>query len=718
MRSWPAAVALVALCLAVVTLPCKAASVNVRHETSKADFDDGTINNVSTRSPGEIILAPRLETAKGIEAAYVWCLALDAKGNLLAGTGTPGTVYRIMSSDLSVSTLYMSSQEHVTAIAVDSKGIIYAGTSPGGMIFKIPPGEEGEVLADLPETYVWNLVFDKRGNLYAATGDAGKVYKVSPDGKASEFFVSQETHLLYLAMDEEERLYAGTEPSGLVYQIEGEGRAKVLLDADESEVHAMALAGGGRVLVGTAQGGKLPFPGPPAAQPPKEPKERIYIGGVDFPSREPMGASRGAPPGPPSAAPVKNSIYLIEPFGDVRKLAALDQALVYSMALGPENGLYVGTGPRGTLYRLLLDRGEVATVMAVQQAQVLTMLAASDGGLFLGAGNVGAVHRLGPGYASEGEFVSAPIDAGALSDWGKISWAARVPSDTAIALATRTGNSSKPDLTWSQWSADYEAADGSPIASPPARFIQYRAQLRSKDPAATPVLEEVRIAYRGYNLPPEVLKLNVPDDGDEAPSEPKEAPQPGQAPAKGLPHRGTIKLSWVAKDPNGDRMRYAIYYRRGEVAAWKLLEEKLEKPEYTWDSETVPDGPYFIRVVAGDEPDNVRDQGLTGERVSSPFVIDNGRPELTALGYELCGKGRYRISGVARDATSSVTGLEYAVDGKEWNAALPVDGIFESPEERFAFEVSVSADEEHTIRLRARDRWGNTVVEQVVIPPA
>ena len=66
-------------------------------------------------------------------------------------------------------------------------------------------------------------------------------------------------------------------------------------------------------------------------------------------------------------------------------------------------------------------------------------------------------------------------DAKLTASWGRIWWR----GNGNVELQTRTGNGGRPDATWSEWSSSYRDPEGSPISSPRARFVQWRATLRS-----------------------------------------------------------------------------------------------------------------------------------------------------------------------------------------------------------------------------------------------
>ena len=97
-------------------------------------------------------------------------------------------------------------------------------------------------------------------------------------------------------------------------------------------------------------------------------------------------------------------------------------------------------------------------------------------------------------YPGSGTFDSRVFDAGAgqIADWGALSWNSAMPSGTGIAMSVRTGNTPTPDGTWSAFAPIGSSGGDIPGSS---RYVQYRAELTSSDPAQTPILSEVSIGY-------------------------------------------------------------------------------------------------------------------------------------------------------------------------------------------------------------------------------
>ncbi|MGC1799485.1 MAG: Ig-like domain-containing protein, partial [Solirubrobacterales bacterium] len=117
--------------------------------------------------------------------------------------------------------------------------------------------------------------------------------------------------------------------------------------------------------------------------------------------------------------------------------------------------------------------------------------------------------RMSP-YPGAGTFDSRIFDAGAgqSADWGALSSNSGTPSGTGIAISVRTGNTPTPDGTWSAFTPIASSGGDIPGNS---RYVQYRAQLTSSDPAQTPMLSEVSIGYTtGADTTPPTITQRTP----------------------------------------------------------------------------------------------------------------------------------------------------------------------------------------------------------------
>jgi hypothetical protein len=111
-----------------------------------------------------------------------------------------------------------------------------------------------------------------------------------------------------------------------------------------------------------------------------------------------------------------------------------------------------------------------------------------------GAGMRAEWLRLGT-YATSGTFTSRVLDGGpTTASWQTLNAQSTVPSGTTLAFDTRSGPTAQPDGAWSGWQA---LGGGGAIASPDARYIQYRARMTSSAGAATPTLRRAEILFAG-----------------------------------------------------------------------------------------------------------------------------------------------------------------------------------------------------------------------------
>jgi hypothetical protein len=139
--------------------------------------------------------------------------------------------------------------------------------------------------------------------------------------------------------------------------------------------------------------------------------------------------------------------------------------------------------------RYLVDGAVVATHAVAIEQEMRPVI--SDAGLF-GASVKAHWLRMGT-YASSGTFMSRPLDSGPGSqDWLTLSSQSTRPPGTSISFQTRSGATSLPDATWSAWQ---NVSAGGAIASPNARFLQYRATLATSSTSVTPILDRVQVTF-------------------------------------------------------------------------------------------------------------------------------------------------------------------------------------------------------------------------------
>src|SRR4029079_7559325 len=255
------------------------------------------------------------------------------------------------------------------------------------------------------------------------------------------------------------------------------------------------------------------------------------------------------------------------------------------------------------------------------------------------------------------------------------------------------------------------------VASPRARFLQWRAVL--KGGAAVARLDEVNVAYQPKNIAPEILSITVlPTNVGLLANPPVQvdadialtgldptvlgAPLVSIVPRK-VYLRGATSLQWTAEDRNGDKLVYDVYYREVGDTNFRPLRENIDENFLTIDGQSLADGRYIFRIVAKDTPTNPTGMALSGDRITERIDIDNTAPVVTPLS-----PAGSRVSFTASDKASYITRAEYSINGGEWRAVYPDDGISDSPDERYTIEVPAGAAGEYVVTLRVFDVNGNS----------
>jgi hypothetical protein len=687
----------------------------------------GELENISLEWDGSIALAPRMEVVQKWPSAQVWALARDSRGVLYAGTGNDGLLIAIEPGKNPV-TLLDAEEPVVQAVLVDRSGRVIAATSPGGKVYRVEGPGKAQTLFDPPETYIWALAQTAKGELLVATGDPAAVYRVGAGGQAEAILKSEERHFRCLAVGPAGDIYAGTAENAYLYRITPQGEAYVLYDAPGREISALAVDSKGTIYASAIGGPPGPTPEAPAAPAPAQeqeaPEADVTVtvtasapGDEDAPT---AGAAKGAQPKPKSGGARNTDIYRIHPDGYPEALWRSATEVVYGLAVDARGDLLAAAGEPAAVLRINA-RGKAGEWARLDGAQATHLLPAGEREWIVATSNLGSVVRLGPALATQGTYTSPVKDAEIFSSWGRLRRQAEVPSGSALEIEARSGNTQTPGDTWSGWRAVRVEAQDGVIASPPGRFLQWRAKLRSER-GAGPVLRELESYYAQRNVAPELTSVRIEDPGvviQSVPAPPtaqqavvpnarRNSPAPAQRSrtTRRAFERGKQTISWTGRDRNQDSLRYELHYRRQEENVWKPLKLDLEEEFYAFDTTSLADGRYRVRVTATDAPANPPGQMMSGEAESDWFMVDNTSPRVQSLQAGVKGN-RVELTFEVADSFSPVDSAELALDGGEWMALDPLDGVADSLREQYRAEVEVPESGEHTFGVRATDQMGN-----------
>jgi WD40 repeat protein len=719
------------------------------------EFLKGSAHGVAVRSDGRLELAPKFALIADADASYLWSLRTDPKGVLYAAGGSPAKVFRF---DIGgkPTTVFESPDLSAQAITFDSQGNLYVGTSPDGKVYRVSSSGEKSVFFDPKTKYIWDLAFSFDGTLYVATGDKGQIFAVNSSGKGELFYSSDEAHIRVLAFDPSGNLIAGTEPSGRVLRVsranEKSPRSNksqdkslalaqgfVLYETAKREVTALAIAPDGTMYVSAIGEKQRNVTLAPSA---------VFVTpqGTTTVTASPQTPAQPTAPSVFVAFPpvVSSSIYRISVNGAPDELWSSREDVVYSLGLGADGRLLAGTGNNGAL--LAIDSKGVSAQLAKSgSAQITAISRGQDGKLFVCTANPGKVFSVGPDFEAEGTYESRSFDAQIFSQWGRLEWwsprtapAAKKSSahdnEPRVEFFARSGNTEDPGKEWSPWSGPYTHS-GAEMEIPPARFAQWKAVIHGGQPGDG--IDWASLAYLPRNVAPVIDGIAIQDPGVRAiatnimagqPSTvtlklpiapnvsgviitPSGTPPRFEPPPQGIQQKGYATVLWSARDDNEDELRYAVYYRGENEQDWKLLKDKLEQKFYSWDATSFPDGAYYLKIVATDAPSNPPAIALSAERISERFEVDNSPPVIEHLQAEFRAADKagssIAVKFTARDAGSSVERAQYSLDGGEWILVSPAGNISDAPEEHYEFTISNPSAGEHTIAVRAYDRFEN-----------
>jgi WD40 repeat protein len=726
-------IAAAAAIFAIGAVRLGAASATFWTVSTQADFLKGDAEDVSIDSDGRLFLGPSPSLVAETSAPFLWTAILGADGTMWAGSGNEGQVLKV-SKEGKLSVFFDAAELEVHALAPAPNGGLYVGTSPDGKIYQVNADGTSRTFFDPDDKYIWSLAVDKSGNVFAATGDKGIIYKITADGDGKPFYRTNAGNVVALAFTKAGDLIAGTESPGRVFKIDTAGKAFVLLDSPFREIHAVRLADDGTiyaVAVNGTQGGESRATDPLPAEPTRQPVPSVS---TEITAITVIDSSVGSSPPPMPRVSKKQgrgAIYRIRPDGLWDAMWDSGEDAPYDIVIEPSGSLLVGTGTEGKIFRVSGDPAR-ATLLARAAARQVTALLREPSGRIVGAAsNPGKLFALSPSAARRGTFESDVRDAGTVASWGVIRWRASANSG-AVNVFTRSGNTATPDETWSPWSSAYTNAGGEQIVSPTARYLQWRAVLTSSGDNG-PVLTSVTTAYLPRNLRPEVSSITVHPSGtvfqrpfstgetelagfDDAAADVRFAAQGAAAAASGQPgpgpalgrriyQKGLQTFVWKADDDNDDRLQFDILYRREGETNWKALHRGLTDPIFVWDTTSVPDGTYVVKVSASDALSNSPGAALVGELESVSFDIDNTAPRIELQPATRTG-ARTTIAFTVRDDQSSVQRVEYSLDASRWRLAYPKDGIADSRREDFEVRLD-EGEAARSVIIRATDAMNN-----------
>jgi len=724
-------------------MAASAATSSVWEVNGFADFLKGRLLNLALSADGILRPGPSVRWSTPLDQPALWSIAAAPDGSVFASTGHSGKVYRV-ATDGKPSLIWTAPQGEVFALVADARGVLYAGSSPNGGVYQIEGTNVREIWRS-PCKYVWALQIGKQGELYIGAGEPGRVYRLAAGASnAVLYYETGQANVTALALGPKGNLLAGTDPNGIVYSITALGKSSILYDSSLPEIRTIATDTKGFIYI-AAMGGALSTrtAGAPTASTASSPvvsssptvitvseaKENgatadndqsgVRVSSDSGKTATQLSSSSSGAAVTEVSGVEKSAIYRISPDGGVETLRTSKEENVYDLILDGD-ALIFSTDDEGRIYRW---RDHQTTLIAQPGNGETTRLLQLSGSLYAAMSNPARLFAFGEPASAPSSYESPVHDSVSVARWGHLQWHGM---GVGLVFRTRTGNTARPDDTWSAWSDPISDSAHSLLKSPAARFVQWRAEWPVSSNAT---LMNVDIPFLPQNGPPAVHSITVtsvvssnPQKNGAANSSSSSAAysitvtDTGEAPAASSASSATqavsrlqstqTQVSWQADDPDGDRLVYSLYFRAEDETNWHLIRSRMFENTLLLDPDVFADGRYFFKVVASDAPSNALEYAHEAEMVSSPVLIDNTPPVVTFRNVQR--NGNVLDADVeADDRTSPLRLCEYSIDAGFWQPVEAVEGVTDSPKERFHLHLESVRPGEHLLVVRVYDLANN-----------
>ncbi len=687
-------------CVPGVTL---AAKTQVFSTSGFEKLADGEAVSTSVLQSGTVVPAPAVTKVAALEGGPMLALTCDAKATCYAAVTSPG---RVLSVDAAgkVKTLFEVEEALVTGLALDGKDGLFVATAPEGKVHRVDlkTGKADAYYA--PEaTHIWGLAYDGTA-LWVVTGEPGGLWKVTAKDKGSRVAEKPLAEKLWRAvavLPNNKGVVVGSGRKGLLATVDPSGKAFVHYDAALEEVTSLAVRADGAVAATlVANEGK---------------------GAGDDAL---LTASEAGEDEDSTARDAKNSeVVVLFPNGELRRVWRGKKDAAYACAFDDKDGLYIGTGARSRLYRADLKTRDVAIVTQVDSNRI-TAMARGPKGIMLGLSTSNALVTVASTTVKDAVYLSPVWDAEKQVRFGRITVRGDVPAGSRMTVALRSGNTEKPDDTWSAWSAALPFPGGAAVA-PRAQYAQARVTLGG-DGKSTAALRELQLSWRPDNTPPTVASIDVLAPGvrvEALPSdEPKgrtftvsarafedfahkplasPAPPEPAARAKQTFEAGWRTITWNATDEDEDELRYTAELVAENGTRVLTLGAALKDPFVALDETRLPDGVYRVRLTVDDAASNPAPDAARTEKLSDVFGVDRTPPSVTG---KVTSDGKVSLT---VEDQSPVIATSCGVDGGEPVAGAAVDGLLDGTREEVGVALPKPGKGRHFVACRAEDAMGN-----------
>lgn len=187
-------------------------------------------------------------------------------------------------------------------------------------------------------------------------------------------------------------------------------------------------------------------------------------------------------------------------------------------------------------------------------------------------------------FYQNGTYTSKPKDLGGTVFYGTMRWDASIPINTCIRFQLRSADTlenlmDRPFIGPDGTNSTFYGQSGQHIASVHngSHWIQLKAFLITDNILVTPRLNSIEISY---NL---LQNLSI------------------SSPLGAENWTGIQNITWAAHDDDNDSLLFDIYLENSSKTTLLANGLSNETREWSWNTSMIPNGTYYIRIVARDD---------------------------------------------------------------------------------------------------------------------
>ncbi len=679
-----------------------------KNYNSFIDWQNSEFKGLQVDAEGILRLGPTSRRIIQVPEGIIWAFLPDGRDGGFISAGNDGRIFRLSGGQLK-------------PFAQMKGGIVFAMTRLGEDLIVAPSGQrrlvrinslgESSTYAAINARIVWQLESENREILALGAGERGAVLISAREGSSRVLAeMAEEIAFTSFARDARGSYLLGTHGNGLVVKYNrATDRLETLFDSGMDEVRNIVVSGD-RVFA-SANIERPILPDISKEIPTVTPQD-IYF---------------------PSESDLKTKSILFEYDLDSkfsRTLWQSQQSFAFALTLW-KNHLLLGTGDRSRIFSFDIQKvptlkPSFALIQELNCAQATAFI--SQGSIMYVVGsNPGEIYTLSDSNSTEGYLESEILVSPGLTRWGRPYIESKTPNGTSVSIQFRSGQTRRPDVTWSPWSPLMKSGERPGV--PVAKFAQFRVKMLSTVDGLTPEVKEVKFFWALQArtsqvksievLPPGIYLSSKNTNTLTAPPQSSEIlyfledDNEEQGDTSRNFRKGIQGFIFKSDTENTDQRLFRIALR-GEQGNEILLEEQFNTYHFAFDTTSYKEGVYELQVTAFDRWKTITSTQQDGI-LSSRFTIDHEAPKVDQITMNI-DQQTLLARFLLKDLRSIISHCFISFNGQDWQQILPDDGIFDQTTEEFTLRLKLSIPLSSKLFIRTVDGHTNESISSYLLP--